>query len=142
MQGCNRRRLTAQGRGEPLHCGVPAVPVASARQDSSRAYMKVWTLNPRGAPQLSLPFPCLLGSPHSFKTLPQVILFHMKCFVRKTGRSKWSSRTAAHPERSPAVSPTLALWPYTICNTRQFCTSAEQPDMKRNRERGDWCYRH
>lgn len=37
----------AQERGELLHCGVPAVSVASARQDSSTAYVRAWTLNPR-----------------------------------------------------------------------------------------------
>lgn len=129
-------------RGELLYCGVPAVPVASARQGSSQP---VWGFghSTRGrAPQLSFPFPLLLVSPHSFKTLPQVVLFQIKCFGRNTGPSKWPWKraTPAHPERSPTISSTLALWLYGICNTRKFCTPAEQLEM--NTHTGDYCYKH
>lgn len=94
-----------------------------------------WTQG--SAPQLSFPFPFLFFSPHSFKTLPQAVLFQMKCFGRNTGPSKQSKRaTPTRPETSPTISSTLALWLYRVRNTRQFCTPVEQLEMKRNRDMG------
>lgn len=53
--GCNRRRLRAQERRELLHCRVPVVSMASAWQDSSTAFLRVWTLDTRRG-STSFPF--------------------------------------------------------------------------------------
>lgn len=69
QRGCNRRRLRAQEGRELLHCRVPVVSMVSAWQDSSKAFVRVWTLDPRSC---STAFPFLSISACQPLTVPKL----------------------------------------------------------------------
>lgn len=75
QRGCNRRRLRAQERRELLHCRVPVVSMASAWQDSSTAFVRVWTLDPRRG---STAFPFLSISACQLLTAPKLKRYFSK----------------------------------------------------------------
>lgn len=117
--------------------------MASARQDRGTACARVWALNPRRGSTafLSLSISAYqssqLRNTPSSSTPPNEMLWN-------TGASKRSSNraTPTRPERSPTVSSTLALRPYSVRNTPQFCTPVEHLQTKRNRHTGDQRSRH